>query len=559
MLQHIHIENLAVIEEADISFDSGLNVLTGETGAGKSIVIDALNMVLGERSSRDLVRTGCDKAEVTALFAGLSVPVLTALTEMGYDCSDGQLLCRRRVTAEGKSTAYINGAPVTVALLRQIGRLLVNIHGQHDNQALLSEDKQRDYLDAIGGLATLKETYLAAYHRYGVIARRLKKLRIDEQEKAQRMDTLRFQIQEIEQLDPHPGEEEELGERRAQMRHAEKIMGSLQRATWALQGDDQNAGAMTAVQQAADALIDAAEFLPTLQPLADKLQAMRYDLEEAAADVEQTAGQMSFDAGEKEQVESRLSTLRRLLGKYGPGVEEMLAHLDKARAELQDLESRDQTIADDERALALAEQETVTAAEALTVARRQTADRFAAEVMQQLAFLDMPGTVLDIAIEPTTLTASGGDKITFLLAANAGEEAKPPARAASGGELARIMLAIKSVMAGADDIDTLVFDEVDTGISGHAARKVGIKLKETAAARQVLCVTHLAQIAAAADRQLLVRKEVQNDRTRTRVETLTGEARERELARIISGEVTPAGMAAARDLLVRVEQDTARQ
>lgn len=202
MLQHIHIENLAVIEEADISFDSGLNVLTGETGAGKSIVIDALNMVLGERSSRDLVRTGCDKAEVTALFAGLSVPVLTALTEMGYDCSDGQLLCRRRVTAEGKSTAYINGAPVTVALLRQIGRLLVNIHGQHDNQALLSEDKQRDYLDAIGGLATLKETYLAAYHRYGVIARRLKKLRIDEQEKAQRMDTLRFQIQEIEQLDP---------------------------------------------------------------------------------------------------------------------------------------------------------------------------------------------------------------------------------------------------------------------------------------------------------------------------------------------------------------------
>lgn len=558
MLQHIHIENMAVIEEADIAFDSGFNVLTGETGAGKSIVIDALNMVLGERSSRDLVRTGCDKAEVTALFCDLSAPVRAALADMGYECADGQLLCRRRITAEGKSTCYLNGAPVTVSLLRQIGRLLVNIHGQHDNQALLSEDKQRDYLDAIGGLSSLKETYLAAYHRYGAIARRLKKLRMDEQEKAQRMDTLRFQIQEIEQFDPQPGEEAALAERRAQMRHSEKIMAALQRAGWALQGDDQNAGGLTAVQEAASSLADAAEYLPALQPLADKLQAMRYELEEAAADVEQTAEQMAFDAGEKEQVETRFATLRRLLSKYGPTEEEMLAYLEKARQELAELESHDQTIADDERQLELAEQDTVMAAEKLTDARRQTADRFAASVMEQLAFLDMPGTVLDIAMEPTTLTSSGGDKVTFLLAANTGEEAKPLARAASGGELARIMLAIKSVMAGVDDIDTLVFDEVDTGISGHAARKVGIKLKETAASRQVLCVTHLAQIAAAADRQLLVRKEVRDDRTRTQVETLTGEDRERELARIISGEVTPAGMAAARDLLSRMEQDIAR-
>lgn len=558
MLQHIHIENMAVIEEADIDFDSGLNVLTGETGAGKSIVIDALNMVLGERSSRDLVRTGCDKAEVTALFGELSAPVQAGLAEMGYETEDDQLLIRRRITAEGKSACYLNGKPITVSLLRTIGRSLVNIHGQHDNQALLAEDKQRDYLDAIGGLYALKETYLEAYHRYGIIARRLKKLRMDEQEKTQRIDTLRFQIQEIEQFDPQIGEEQALTDRRTQMRHAEKIAAALQRAGWALEGDDQSAGALTAVQDAAVSLTDAAEYLPAMQSLAEKLQVMRYELEEVASDVEQATDQMAFDAGEKDVVESRWSTLRRLLTKYGPGEEDLLQYLEKARRELNELESRDQTIAEDERLLAQAEQETVTAAERLTQARRETADQFSRAVMEQLAFLDMPGTALNIAMEPTTLTASGGDKITFLLAANAGEEAKPLARAASGGELSRIMLAIKSVMAGADDIDTLVFDEVDTGISGHAARKVGIKLKETAFSRQVLCVTHLAQIAAAADRQLLVHKDVEGKRTRTRVEAITGEKREWELSRIISGEITPAGIAAARELLSRMEGDAAQ-
>ncbi len=551
MLQHIHIENMAVIEEADIDFDIGLTVLTGETGAGKSIVIDALNMVLGERSSRDLVRTGCDKAEVTALFIDLSKEVLSALSEMGYELEDNQLLIRRRITTEGKSSCYLNGAPITVAMLRSIGRLLVNIHGQHDNQALLSEDKQREYLDAIGGLNNLKATYLEAYRRYGTIARRLRKLRLEEQNKSERMDTLRFRLQEIETFSPCEGEEDELAERRSVMRHTEKIAQSFGRATWALEGDNDTPGAQALLQQTLTSLEDLIDILPSIQTLTEKLQSIQLDLEEVSAEISRENGRLTFDENEKEQIEARWADLRRLLNKFGPTEEDLLKYWESAKTELQELEGREETIAEDERLLEQAEADTIASADALTKARRQTADQFALDVMEQLHFLDMNGTKLTIAIEPTTLTATGGDRLAFLLAANAGEDPKPLSRSASGGELSRIMLAIKSVMAGADDIDTLVFDEIDTGISGHAARKVGIKLKETASTHQVLCVTHLAQIAAAADRQLVVRKEVANNRTCTRVDEIVGEARERELSRIISGEVTPAGMAAAKDLLER--------
>lgn len=554
MLQHLHIENMAVIEEADIDFDSGLNVLTGETGAGKSIIIDAINMVLGERSSRDFVRTGSDRAQVTALFDGISPAVQEAVAALGYDTQDGQLLIRRRVSADGKSQGYVGGAPVTVALLREIGRRLINIHGQHDNQTLLNEDRQRDYLDVLGGLDELKTAYLSAYRRYGEIARRLKKLRIDEQDKLQRMDALQFQIQEIEQFDPRPGEEQELSDRCTRMRHAEKIAAALKQASWAMEGDDQQPGALAAVQTAAAALEAAGEYLPDMRGLSDKMQAMRYELEEVYADVDQAGEALRFDAAEQDEVESRLSTLRRLLSKYGPTEADLLAHLDKARAEWAELEGRDRSIAEEEARLAAAEDETRRAAAALSQARRETADAFAGQVMEQLAFLDMPSTRLQIAVEPTTLTATGGDRVTFLISANRGEELRPLSRTASGGELSRIMLAIKSVMAGADDIDTLVFDEIDTGISGHAARRVGVKLKQTAGTRQVLCVTHLAQIAAAADRHLYVSKAAAGERTATRVTVLSREEQERELARIISGEVTSAGLAAARDLLERTPE-----
>lgn len=555
MLQHLHIENMAVIEQADIGFDRGLNVLTGETGAGKSVVIAALGMVLGERSSREMVRTGCEKTEVTALFSDLSEAARQAVAGMGYETPNGQLLLRRYITGDGRSLAYINGSPVTVTLLRSVGQLLVNVHGQHDNQALMAEEKQRGYLDALGGLQPLLDTYLEAYHRYGKIARRLKKLRMDEQEKAQRMDTLRFQIDEIEKFAPQIGEEQELTERRSRMRHAEKIASCLGQAGWAMEGDEQSMGALAAVQAAATALEEVSEYLPSMQPASARLQEIRYELEEMAADIEQTARQLQFDEQEKEEVENRLSALRRLLAKYGPTEENMLEHLDSIHKEWESMEGRDQLIAQEEQLLEQAEQDTVEAAKQLTQARRETADRFVQRVMEQLEFLDMPGTVMEISMEPTTMTASGGDRVAFLLAANAGEAPKPLARAASGGELSRIMLAIKSVMAKVDDIDTLVFDEIDAGISGHAARKVGIKLKETAASRQVLCITHLAQIAAMADRHFLVSKQVQGERTYSHVDIIDGPERERELSRIISGEVTPAGMQAARDLLIRTRED----
>ncbi|MGI6265369.1 MAG: DNA repair protein RecN [Acutalibacteraceae bacterium] len=555
MLQHIHIENMAVIEAADLDLEKGLNVLTGETGAGKSIVIDALNMVLGERSSRDLVRTGCDKAEVTALFGDLSDGARRALEEMGYDLPDGQAVIRRRITADGKSACYLNGAPITAAMLREVGRRLVNIHGQHENQALLSEDRQRDYLDVMGQTDALKATYLEAYHRYGEIARRLRRLRINEQEKAQRIDTLRFRVEEIERFSPQPGEEGELTARRDQIRHAEKIAGALRRAAVSLDGDEETPGAVALLQQAAGALEEIADVLPDAKTLADGLRAAQYDAEAAAEEVIARQDRALFPEEEQEQVEARLSGLRRLLNKYGPTEEQLFAALDEAKRELQDLDDRDQTIADNERLLEQAERDTVAAAAALTEARRRTADRFSAQVEEQLRFLDMPGTVLQVAMEPTTLTATGGDKVTFLLSANAGEEPRPLSRAASGGELSRIMLAIKSVMAGADDIDTLIFDEIDTGISWQAARKVGVKLRQTAQRRQVLCVTHLAQIAAAAERQLVVQKQVRDGRTFTAVTAVDGEQRLRELSRIISGEVTPSGMAAAGDLLERAARE----
>lgn len=556
MLQHIRIENMAVIEEADINFDAGLTVLTGETGAGKSIIIDALNMVLGERSNRDLVRTGCDKAEVTALFVELSKPLLDTLYDMGYEAEDGQLLIRRRISADGKSSCYLNGAPITVAMLRSIGRMLVNIHGQHDNQMLLSEDKQRDYIDAIGNLQTVKEVYLEAYRRYGTIARRLKKLRSDEADKEQRMDTLRFRLQELEGFAPWEGEWDELTDQRNRMRHAEKIADALMRADTALNGIEDQNGVLANLQQAIESIESLADVLPTMRSMTEKMQSIRYDLEEIASDISRERHTSTFDESEKERIENRYSDLKRLLGKYGPTESEMLAYIDNAKAELHTLENRDEVIAEDEQLLAQAEQDTIKAAEMLTNARRTTANQFAKDVIAQLQFLDMPGTKLSVSMQPTTLTATGGDDLTFMLAANAGEDAKPLSRSASGGELSRIMLAIKSVMAGADDIDTLVFDEIDTGISGHAARKVGIKLKETASSRQVLCVTHLAQIAAAADRQLVVKKEIVGDRTCTKVETVTGEAREQELSRIISGEVTSAGIEAARDMLRRSKEET---
>lgn len=555
MLSSLHIENIAVIEKAEIDFDSGLNVLTGETGAGKSMVIDAINAVLGERISRDIVRTGSDQARVTALFNGISAKTCEVLGELGYTPDeDGALLIQRTISAEGKGNCRINGQPVTVSLLRTIGRMLVNIHGQHENQALLSPEKHVDYLERLGCLLPLHEEYTKEYQRLCGIRRELEEAAMDDAMKARRLDMLHFQIDEIESADLHPGEEEELLAKRALCRNAEKIAVSLQSAHECLSGGEESGGALSLLTDAVSQLKDAGRYVGDLAELAKRAESLQYDLEECAEEVRDYASHLDFDQGDLESVEERLDQIHRMTSKYGTDEEAVLKFLDRARKELDSIEMSDVRAEKLKKELAAAEKSANYLAGQLSKARKAAAADFKRNVCEQLAFLDMPGVRLDVSLEPVELGAGGIDKVEFLIAANAGETPKSIAKIASGGELSRIMLAIKSVLADVDDIDTLVFDEIDTGISGRAAQKVGIKLRETARHRQVLCVTHLAQIAAQAHHHFLIEKTMRGGRTYTGVTPLDKEGRERELARIIGGDVTQATLEAAREMREKVNE-----
>lgn len=558
MLVSLQIENIAVIEKAAIAFDAGFNALTGETGAGKSIVIDAINAVLGERISRDLVRTGSRSAGVSALFTDLSAGVSAALEELGYPPDEeGALLVQRTISADGKGTCRINGQLATVSILRSVGRLLVNIHGQHENQALLSPERHVEYLDRLGGLLPLLEEYRAAYRTMCGVRSRLEAADMDEAEKARRLDMLRFQTGEIEAAALQAGEEEALTAQRTLYRNAEKIAGAVIGARAALSGDEETEGALSGISRAASAVRDAARYMEGAGELAQRMETALYELEECAGELRDYAQRLDFDPSELDETESRLEAIHRLKMKYGGTVEEILAYYERAQQELEAIETSDLLLSRLTKELEAAEAAAREKAAALTAARREAAARFSRDVMEELAFLDMPGVSLEVAMEPVPLGTGGGDRVEFLIAANPGEPPKPIARIASGGELSRIMLAIKSVLADADDIDTLIFDEIDTGISGRAARKVGIKLRQTAASRQVLCVTHLAQIASLAHHHLLISKTVREGRTYTEVTPLDREARERELARIIGGEVTGPALEAAREMLEKAAGESA--
>lgn len=555
MLQRLHIENIAVIERAELSLDEGFNVLTGETGAGKSIIIDALNAVLGERVSRELVRTGSDSAVVTALFADLSDAVAAGLAEIGCEPDeDGALLLERRIAADGKSVCRAGGRPVTAAMLRSAGRLLVNIHGQHENQALLHVERHVDYLDRLGGLLPVKEAYTALYRRYRDLRHELEAADMDEAMKARRMDLLRYQIEEIEQAELHAGEEEALLARRSLFRNAEKIARSIAGAHSMFYGDDDRAGVLAELSAAVSELQNAGRFMEPLAGLAGKAQELLYELEECAGDLRGYADELDVDAEERDQVEARLDLIHRLTAKYGADTGAVLAFLEQCREELAAIEHADERIARLTEETAQAEAAAQNAAVRLTEERRRAAETFTAAVMEELRFLDMPQVRLEVAIRPVSMRENGADEVEFLISANPGEPARSIAKIASGGELSRIMLAIQSVLADVDDIDTLVFDEVDAGISGRAALKVGVKLRQTATglsgrrSRQVLCVTHLAQIAAQGHHHLLIEKSVRDGRTYTQVCPLDEAGREHELARIISGEVTAAGLEAAREM-----------
>lgn len=554
MLTQLYIDNVAVIEHVQIPLQSGLTVLTGETGAGKSILIDALSVVLGERASRDMIRTGCPFATVTAVFDDLPERVHAFLEEQGFQTEeDGTLWLRRRLSAENKSQCFIGSQPCTAATVRTVGRMLVNIHGQHENQALLAPERHIEYLDRLGDLDEVRQAYEQCYRAYCATHRALRKLTASAEAARQREEMLRFQVAEIDAAALTEGEEDTLASRREILRNAEKIRRLLTMSVGIFDGDEAENGALAALEQAVSLLREAGRLLSDAETLSERLGNVLPEVQDIAASTSELIRRPDFDPSELDVVEDRLALVRRLCDKYGGNTAAVLAFAAKAHAELDGIERSEEESERLSAQLHAEQEQLVGAASRLTAARRKAAEVFSTAVCEQLAFLDMPRVTLAVSIEPASMTVSGADKVEFLISANPGEPPRSIAKIASGGELSRIMLAMKSVMARADDIPTLIFDEIDTGISGHAAAKVGYRLRHIGAfgGKQVLCVTHLAQIAACAHHQLLIEKQVQEERTFTQVRPIDGEERQRELARIIGGDVTPLSLQTAGDMLER--------
>lgn len=551
MLAQLYISNIAVIEKASIDFEHGFTVLTGETGAGKSIIIDAIYAVLGERTSKELIRTGAEQASVAALFSGVSARTEEVLRELDIPMEDdGSLLIRRDIRPQGKSACKINNIPVTVSMLKTVGATLIDILGQHESYKLLSPEMHGTYIDSFAGTTQLLSEYRDAYTALRQIHSEIEAMEVDETQKARRMDILRYQIEELEAAAVRAGEQAELTEKRDEIRNSERIVRSVGEAQALLSGDEDTDGAVSAVSVAADALEQAARFAPSLNPVAERLRDAEYALSDAAAEVSDYLDNAMFDPNALDAIESRLEVLYRLSLKYGETEQEMLAFLDQAREELSEIE-----FSDEKRELLLERYEekkkiAVTLAKQLSAKRRAACDSFAKRVKTELSELNMPGVTFLVEQVRTPLTSFGCDRIQFLVSANAGETPKPMSKIASGGELSRIMLAINTVLSDTETTETKIFDEIDTGISGEAANKVGVKLRAVSKNAQVICVTHLAQIAAMADNHLYIVKKEENGKTFTAVHPLEREARVREIARIIGGDdITPLKLKMAEEML----------
>ncbi len=554
MLELLHIENIAVIETADIAFQPGFNALTGETGAGKSIVIDAMGAVLGGRASRELIRTGVPKAFVSAVFSHVPAD-LPGLAENGIvPDEDGNLLLQREMTVDGKNTCRVNGRPLTVTQLRQIGAELLNIHGQHDGQQLLDEEQHGAYLDRFGRMDAPLAAYRKEYAAMAALREQIRTLQMDEAEKARRMDSLRFQINELERAELVPGEEEELNARRELLRNGEKYIAALSGADYCLSGDDSSTGAVTAIRDAEEALHGIRHLSPDLEELYKRLESLRCEAFDLAETVRDKRAEFDFSPAELDAAEARTDQLYRLKKKYGATVEDMIAYLDKCRTELDAMETADDTLILLDGQLKKAEANVKAAGAVLTQKRKEAAKVLEQRIQQELRDLDMNKVRFSIDFAEKEPAQDGCDTIRFLMSANVGEDLRPIAKIASGGELARIMLALKNVLAEQESIATLVFDEVDTGVSGRAAQKVAEKLAQVARHKQVLCVTHLPQLAAMADTHFSVEKGEASGRTFTHVVQLDREARKAELARITGGSrVTGALLESAGELLDQAE------
>lgn len=555
MLSNLQIENIAVIKSASIDFENGFNVMTGETGAGKSIVIDSLNAILGERTSRELIRSGADSASVCAEFQNVGDNVKNELEKLGIE-KDDTLIVSRKLTPDGKNVCRINGMPATVSMLKALGVQLVNIHGQLDNQSLLSPETHCYFIDKLAGSGRELNEFKELYSLYIKKENELKSLNTDVNEKNRRLDILNYQIEEIQKADIRPGEKDELTEKLGFLRNAEKVLDLLHTAYAALNGDDEMPGAADVAADAASKLLSAADYSSDFTETANGVNDAAMNLSAYTEELRDKIYSLDYDPNETERAEERLDVIYRLSQKYGDSEEDILAYLENAEKE------RDALSFSDERAEQLraetekAYNEALAAAKKLSEIRIEAGKKFSADVERELAFLDMPSVKFIVNDSVGGLYENGIDNIEFLLSANAGEEPKPLSKIASGGELSRIMLAIKCVLSELDDIDTLIFDEIDSGVSGRAALKIAAKMKELSKTHQVICVTHLAQIAAFADEHKLISKEEKDGRTYTCIASLDYNGRKYELARIMGGlTVTQSILNSAEELLSSAEID----
>ena len=547
MLSLLHIENIAVIEQADISFDRGFNILTGETGAGKSIVIDAISAILGERAYRDMIRTGANKASVRAVFT--EVPELSWFAENGVEY-DPETIIQREIYLDGKNVCRVNGSLVTVSILRKLGIQLINIHGQHDSASLFDENNHLQFLDAFADNEKLRADYTEKYEAVAKLRREIDRMTMDEGEKLRRMETLKYQIEEISKAELEAGEDEELEARRKLLQNAEKLSNGMDAAVECLYGGDDTDGAAGLLAEAERALARLAKFGDSLAGLHEKVADLMYQVQDVAEEVRDARDDLSYSADELEQIESRLDVIHRLRRKYGVTCADILDYLEKAKHELDEIEFADDHLERLKGKLKKAEKTAWDAAFALRENRKATAETLSARILTELAQLDMPRVQFSCQFTELELTNNGADAVAFYMSANAGEALKPLSKVASGGELARIMLAMKNVLAEQDQVNTLIFDEVDTGVSGRAAQKVAEKLRSVARNKQVLCVTHLPQLAALANTHLLIAKSERDGRTYTTVTPLDIEGRKRELARIIGGaNITETTLKSAEEML----------
>ncbi len=550
MLTNLYIENIAVIEKSNIDFTAGLNVLTGETGAGKSIVIDSINAVLGKRSSRGIIRSGAEAAFVSATFEDVSDLVQKKLGTMGFSAEDGTLILSRELNASGKNTCRINSRPATVAALKELGEYLINIHGQNDNLELMNPALHIVYIDALADIGEKLAAYRKLYRELKAVDEELSSADTDEADRLHRIDLLTFQIMELEDAAITIGEYDALSAERDALQNREKIAKELMRARIALDGDDEVDGVLRMTDDASTSVMTASRWMNSLEAVADRLSSALYELQEISRELENAMDDIDADPSRLEEIEERLDVLYRLRHKYGDSEEEMLAYLDNAKKELKSLTdyafNREQL----EKRREQLYHEAYISAKEISDIRIKVSEDFRTAVEREMAFLLMPNVRLQIAREEIEMNSRGIDKLEFLISTNPGEDPKPVSKIASGGELSRMMLAIKTVLSRADFVETLIFDEIDTGISGSAADRVGRKLSQLSKDAQILCVTHQAQIAAFADNHLFISKSVHDDRTFTHVASLDKDGRVRELARIVGGEaITDSALNHAKQLL----------